>query len=238
MHGGLIKCELVVEVFTLNPPREAEEVDSHWKYLLRRVEEIRSPFVLGIDFSNLENPPDQKQAKQILTALKEWFLTNPDIQQEKSIDNIKFMIVSRNSANQQAGYMLSPTIFAVSTENLRDDILKKTKKYHMLNSINIKFVVAIVPNVITGVDLNNLKDVLWGTETFDVDFERNTAKPRRTADGLYTRVERVDPALSAVMWVPKKLGIPLSMPQVGIFPNPSARNSLSPECMKTLKGSG
>jgi len=220
------ELSLSVEVLTTNPSQPSVQERRKWTYFLARLSEISSNAKLNIIYHR-NSAPDQKEVTRLKRQLEIWLARDDVFEGDKIIiHDITFELFGRNSDKHVS--LLDPvSVFCVSAQSLKPKIQEKVDKY---KSLGLPLVISIVPNFHTYLDLDDIKNLLHGQEAYTFDWDSpNEGQLTRHNDGFYTAPKPVDPSLSTVMWIPKRIGVPLPMPQVGIFPNPNANYPVLPE---------
>ena len=222
--------KIYIEVFTNKAANETSRDEKVWGTLFARIKNsIEDVAISLIQQNNI--PPSLNNHKQIVVNLKDWLKTNPAKGERKKIaDNIIAEFLFTQAMQKPTVLMFSDAYGSPKAiPSLESKIMEKVKRYQFLEDIGIPFAVAIIPNdILTGADLTDLQSLLYGKQVYDVD----TGETFREGKGLFASVS----SLSAIFWIPKMLGLPLSDRDVKLFPNQHATNLLHEIVMKTFDG--
>jgi hypothetical protein len=221
------KINFAVEVLTIKVPEESQKIQQRIGYFISRLHCLNHGVLLNVNF-NWRTPPNQQQIKTIVKNLDNWLGGNLYKDQSTVIEAVEFIFQKR--LPQQNPFLITNSyVYGGSTHGLGRKIEQKVAKYR---NIEIPLVVAVVPTFYTSLDIEDACNVILGTEQWVLS--DTSISPKRDNDGLYTRPIPVDNSLSTILWIPKKLGAPLHMPEVGIFPNPNAKLELLVDVFKSL----
>ncbi|MEZ4669425.1 MAG: hypothetical protein R3E39_16080 [Anaerolineae bacterium] len=214
--------EVVLEAVTINPPPISIRERRRLGYLYARLGLIKSNAIVELDYDDRFSP-DQQRSSEIVKALQNW-LNNNYLQQGAKLDLSDVAFELRDWGNHvHLKYQSPATAFSLNLlENLKKTIQAKVDKYKILGK---PLLVGIVPNFHTFLDIDDIKNALWGEEAWPIDWNNLNSEnimPIRKRNGLFTSPKSISSKLSAIIWVPKRLGIELPMPMIGIFPNPKA----------------
>lgn len=225
--------EIVVEVFTVNPSHISRKEIKKLGYFYARISMISYSGIISIEHGESFSP-DQKRSKEITALLETWLNEDrPQKDMELDLNEVTFKFLGESS-REKLGW-IGPTKVFVSNlqESLKTKVMAKVKKY---KDLSLPLVIAVIPDSSTFLEIDDLKDALWGREGWLIDWDNaGQSKPFREANGLYTLPHSPDTVLSGILWIPKRLNEPLTMPQIGIFPNPNARVPIQEEYFKVKK---
>jgi hypothetical protein len=207
-----------IEVATLNVSNRQQQNQYQLSYFLGQIRKINLPVVLDIRLRD-QSKLDAQTSIGVSRQLAVWLRSEPQKGDKLEVGPAVFELIGENSRNQ-VGFIVGLPSFAVRPQRIGESIHTKVKKYEKLEA---PLVVALVPDFYTHYDADDMADVVLGQETIEVDWDNQTSIAGRLADGLYTRPDRDISALSAIMWLPKRLGQYLPPHEVVIFPNPNAK---------------
>lgn len=189
----------LVEVFTADPTAGDQAQARQLDELTNRLERIEIPVALILMVRGNDVTLNSGISKEIARQVKEWLVSEPSVGKTLEVKGIKFEILNYNPNYSKLQLAISVPATWVKKDSLRTNIQKKIAKYKRLGML---IVVAVVPDFYTGLDLDDLDDVLLGQETVRVAFDKDTMEvlsqvTARRSDGLFDQL----PELSAVMWV-------------------------------------
>lgn len=189
----------IVDVFTANPSADQQSEEVQLQELRNRLQRIRIPVALIVEIDGHKVELASGQSQKIARRVEEWLSEEPGIGEKLRTEGLGFEVLDYNpdySGLQLAG---PSTGGWVRSDPLRGNILKKVARYKRLG---MPIVVAVVPDFYTGLDLDDLMDVLLGQRVLEVTQESATRdvfvqRASRKNNGLFVKL----PQLSAVMWV-------------------------------------
>ena len=228
--------KFVVEVFTRELSREEKVLESMKDDIERRIQGILVDVVLHVSYSKLRQALPPKSCKQIVAAVEKWLREKqPDEGDSFSVMNVKFKIFRRHSGRPNARVGLQTRIVGfVNFQVLREKIDSKVKKYGpLLTSKRLPYVIAIIPDFLSGLTFGSLQDALFGQEAVDVyapegHFRADMAQivPGRAKGGLFNKPGY---PLSAVLWIEERDGLL----EMHVVANPEAPCLISEEYFRS-----
>jgi hypothetical protein len=204
----------VVEAFTSNPPQDRVANSNKLNRLLGRLQQIPVGVVLRIRTNKVSEIPDQLESKRIKKGVEQWLMAGtPAVGNRMKFGGFTFEVVHK-SADYQHVLCIGPVdlrntnIFWVNANSLKEGIEEKVKKYNALKGVGTPLVIGVVADFYTGLDRDDLDNVLFGDEAVQIVYEKTTGnivgqRLIRHANGLF---EQTESALSAVLWVSREAG--------------------------------
>lgn len=196
-----------VEGFTINPSKATSDDEVRWNNLLGRLREIPINVILYIRLKSRTCPPNTTESKEIAREVGKWLAaTANQVGERLTTHGISFENVGRNRNKARVAYMGPASTSFVNTERLRQAIKVKAKKYQDLAALGTPLAVSIVPGFLSGYDLEDLQDLLWGSQSVSFSFDESAGEvvdlvPFRKDNGL---MKTLRPAVSAVLWIVRK----------------------------------
>lgn len=200
--------KMVIEVFTRDLSDEEKGLESLKDDLVRRLNKINADYGLEISSTRLEQGLSPKLCKEIGKAVENWLIeTNPIVGDETSEKGVIIKVIQKDIGIPHANVIIDCRKSEwVDPKGLREQIHKKVKKYGKpIATMGIPFVVAIVPEFITGLTFNSLKNVILGKEFTFLCYVENRhrreiigTRPVRDEGGLFSQQNY---PLSAVLWI-------------------------------------
>jgi hypothetical protein len=196
----------IVEVFTAKPSENRIAQQHQKKDLFKRLEQIPIDVSLNIRFRG-SVVLDPKKNKILATEIRRWLEDEDQLVGTKLFKKgIIFEIFRRGVGFPHVTVGASLDMFWVNSKSLREKINDKIRKYkNLLQKVRIPFVIAIIPDSRTGLDLDNFGDVLIGQEIVELILNNNKIighKNRRNSTGLFCK----KPSLSAAIWAWRSQG--------------------------------
>jgi len=195
----------IVEVLDVNVSDTTNSEQRQIRALLGRLRSIPVGVVLGIELYRAKVTLDQKRNKMIAARIQQWLTDDvPPVGAQLSIDGIVFKIIHRDISYPSVRALATAGMFWVNPKALRDSLETKVHRYKDLaTQASIPLVIGVVADPQTGLDADDLWDVLFGQEVYEVTFEESTGaivegRPIRKANGLF---RKASPALSATIWL-------------------------------------
>ena len=161
--------------------------------------------MLGITCKHLAAKFDPRRNKEIAAEVKKWLEEDTSkVGSKLHLDEFTFEILQREGGRfPNVQCISSPQFgFVGSPAPMRNNFEVKIRKYKALvASKKIPLVVAVVADFQTCYEGNDLENILFGKEVFDVAFDKTTNEVvsetvRRENDGLFA----VKPLLSSAIW--------------------------------------
>ncbi|HEX6709327.1 MAG TPA: hypothetical protein VF068_03265 [Rubrobacter sp.] len=193
-------------------------------YWYGRLQEIPVGVTLLIRADGSTEMPDSRGSKRIKNTIEQWLTSGvPVVGDRLESDGYTFEIVQQNSSNPRVLCIgpanLPANTFWVNVNSPRKGIEAKVSRYKFLGSKGIPLVIGVVPDFYSGLGYDDLENVLFGEEAIEVTYNVEGQRAIRQDNGLLTKI---DPSLSAVLWVAKEA----SIWNVQSIRNPEALNPL------------
>ncbi len=223
------ETKFIVEVFSRVVSDKVKAQQTQISELWKRLKPIPIGVGLFIRYENLSDIPklDSSLTKRIASKVRFWLNNeSPKPKTEKTFHGVSFEIMGYDS-NRSHVSLAGPVgkAFPVHSEPISEEIEEKIKKYKDLSdNLNLPLVVAVVPSFETGIDVDNLEEILFGNEAFAVA-GADSGYFIREDNGLFTKRS----ILSVVIGLWRNS---ICNYQSAIFHNPNAQYPLPEKMLK------
>lgn len=226
----------IVEVFTSNVSDTQRGDELQTRDLQGRLRQIPLDFGLHISLNDEIVELTPRLNKKIANDIRKWLIqNNPSVEVELNLEELTAKVISRDRGYTGVQYAGFSKGFGVNPKPLRKNIEDKVAKYKMLiASIKMPLVIAVVADFLTGFGSDELKDVLFGQEVFNVTFNKKTMEHvNQTVSQKNNGLFLEKPLLSAAIWIWQEY---FSEWKMKTFVNPIAQNPLSESQIKMIGG--
>lgn len=193
---------LCVEVFSLDAPKQQR---LHLARVLRLFEALSEiPEHVRIRISSIgRDLLEDADIALITDGVRSWLSLFPSPASAITLEDWEVTLLARFAGPGHVQAVGPTHAYVVNTDSLAKTLKAKVKKYaKVLDQRHMPLVIAVVPDFQTGIEADDLENVLWGQEVFTAQLNRQTGRLEgghlaRRADGRGAK----SPQLSAMLLV-------------------------------------
>jgi hypothetical protein len=219
----------IVDVTTLNASKEMVTVEQARRAFLNEIRKIGVGVTLQVDelVDGAYMRIDRDRTRAIKTSVRDWLRTKPEVGANVELPELRFTLEAYDSGSSAMTTKVKLTPFYIDPNKFKLSLEKKVSTYRRTADEQLMpVVIALGADESTGLDLETLKQILYG-ERRVLSAKENKLSPQvikhimsRRNKGLFFKC----PELSCVIWV--ELMHTQGLWEMIPLYNPHARNKL------------